>query len=221
MEETWKDIEGYEGIYQISNLGRVKSVDRDIYDSNGIKRSHRYEKLKHISLDGCGYSIVSLSKDGKVKKKRVHRLVAEAFIPNPNNLPEVNHIDTIRTNSRVDNLEWCTRRENIDHSIRLGHYKRYGSRNSNYGGTKLKEYYKEHPEEKAKLARKGKQNGMCKPVAMYDLNDNLVREFDYIRECAKWFKDNYNIKYTVPTIHQQILRSIDNNKEYYGYKFKI
>ena len=107
MEEIWKDINGFEGLYQISNLGRVKSLERYSIQKHLIE-----EKILNISHSQAGYVDVSLYKDGKRIHKKPHRLVAEAFIPNPNNLPEVDHIDTNKDNNRIDNLRWCTHSEN-------------------------------------------------------------------------------------------------------------
>lgn len=107
MQEEWRDIAGYEGLYQVSNLGRVRSLDRRV----------KHNSLGSIFCRGClmrpcnnryGYPTVNLSKDGGKKRFTIHRLVAQAFIPNPNNLPEINHKDEGRTNNHVDNLEWCT-----------------------------------------------------------------------------------------------------------------
>lgn len=114
MNEIWKDISGYEGLYQISNRGRVKSLGRVV--SRGQK-GERFEKeiiLKQVD-NTHGYLAVSLSKDGKAKTVRVQRLVAEAFIPNPNELPFVNHIDEVKHNNEVENLEWVTPKENSNH----------------------------------------------------------------------------------------------------------
>lgn len=107
MKEEWKDIEGFEGYYQVSNMGRIKSVDRDVLYSNG--RIHHYnEKIRVLCKDKDGYQITTLNKDGKSYSRRVHQLVACAFLPNPDNLPSINHIDEDKTNNRVDNLEWCS-----------------------------------------------------------------------------------------------------------------
>ena len=101
--EIWKDIEGYEGKYMVSNLGRVKSLN--------YRRTGK-EKIMKGYDNGYGYLRVLLHKDGKVKNCRIHRLVAQAFLENPQNLPEVNHKDEDKTNNRVDNLEWCSRQYN-------------------------------------------------------------------------------------------------------------
>lgn len=134
MEEIWKDIENYEGLYQVSNLGRVRSLDRVVTNYRGsfIKKG----EIKAQSNLSKGYKGVCLCKDGKQKTHKVHRLVAQAFLPNPNNLPQVNHKDEDKTNNRVDNLEWCDNEYNINYSwsvpiysinINTGEYKKYSS----------------------------------------------------------------------------------------------
>ena len=118
MEEVWKDIKNYEGIYQVSNLGRIKALERVWY--SGRNKSCRKERPEHIMRYrvgvGTGYCLIKLTKDGKEQHCLIHRLVAEAFIPNPNNLPEVNHKDGNKENNRIDNLEWVTSRENKIHA---------------------------------------------------------------------------------------------------------
>ena len=105
-KEVWKPIKGYEGLYEVSNLGRVKSTERR--GAYGLKENGRIRSLGERN----GYRYIALCKDGKYKKQYVHRLVAQAFIPNPENLPCVNHKDESKGNNRVDNLEWCTYRYN-------------------------------------------------------------------------------------------------------------
>ena len=109
--EVWKDIPGYEGIYQVSNLGKVKSIDREVKCKNSV----RFYKGKALSQckDDKGYYRVLLAVAGKHKSCQVHRLVAEAFIPNPENLPEVNHKDENPSNNCVENLEWCSKVYNL------------------------------------------------------------------------------------------------------------
>ena len=117
MNEEWRDIKDYEGLYQISNLGRVKSL----VGWNGKKYISRERILEPTKRndDRATYqrAIVSLTKDGEKKDYRVHRLVAQAFIPNPENKPQVNHIDGNPLNNNVKNLEWVTDRENKLHAI--------------------------------------------------------------------------------------------------------
>jgi hypothetical protein len=120
--EIWKDIKGYEGLYQVSNNARVKSVAR----FNG--KMTVYEKIKKQSTGSSGYLFVMLYKENIGKNNSVHRLVAEAFIPNPDNKPQVNHIDGNKKNNQICNLEWCTRKENTQHAIRTGLNKLYNNR---------------------------------------------------------------------------------------------
>ena len=119
MKEVWKDINGYEGCYQVSNLGRIKSLDRMTNNQYG-EYFMKGRILKNSIIKEKGYCRVSLNNGNGKISKRVHRLVAEAFIPNPENKPEVNHKDGNKLNNCVSNLEWCTNKENIEHSIRTG-----------------------------------------------------------------------------------------------------
>lgn len=113
--EVWKDIEGFEGYYEVSSHGRIRSVERDIVERNGIKTQHLKGRIRKQIMGTMGYYMLHLNKDGHYKSCFVHRLVAEAFLPNPDNLPEVNHIDENKENNAVWNLEWCDHLHNQRH----------------------------------------------------------------------------------------------------------
>lgn len=118
MQETWKDIKDFEGMYQVSDLGRVRSVDR--FDSMG--RLHQSD-IKAIRDNGKGYKIVQMYKGNKPKIGYIHRLVATAFIENTDNKPEVHHIDSDRSNNKLDNLQWVTTKENNNFPDKIYHMK--------------------------------------------------------------------------------------------------
>lgn len=109
MEEIWRDVKEYEGYYQVSNRGIVKSLNYNHTGKEGILKAQD---------NGDGYLYVNLWKEGKMKSCTIHRLVAIAFLPNPNNLPEVNHISEDKSDNRVENLEWCTRLYNTTYNGR-------------------------------------------------------------------------------------------------------
>lgn len=116
MIEIWKPIKNYVGLYEVSNLGNVRSIDRivqSVKNENGIRLKGKPLK---ISDRGNGYLFVRLCKDSKYQNLLVHRLVAEVFIPNPNNLNIINHKDENTYNNCVDNLEWCTQQYNRNYS---------------------------------------------------------------------------------------------------------
>lgn len=110
MKEIWKDIEGYEGLYQVSNLGRIKSLKR----KDSLGRTIQ-EKILKLSKTSWGYFRITLKKENKRKNFLVHRLVAKTFIPNPNNYLEVNHKDEDKLNNEIENLEWCDRNYNANY----------------------------------------------------------------------------------------------------------
>lgn len=147
MMEIWKDIKDYEGLYQVSNLGRVKSLN---YRHIGKERI--LKPLKAIN----GYLFVILYKDGKKDIFRVHRLVAETFIPNPENKPEVNHKSENKTDNRVENIEWIWHKDNCNH----------GTRNE-------------------RVSKKLTNGKLSKPVLQFTLDGEFVREWPSTQECGR------------------------------------
>ncbi len=157
MKEIWKDIEGYEGLYQVSNLGRVKSLKSYKNGKNGIKIPKQEKILKNSLVKRTGYYRVSLSRNGAFISQQVHRLVAKAFIPNPAGYSQINHKDENKSNNVVNNLEWCDSKYN-----------------NNYGA---------HSQHISETRRKNKKG--YKKVVQYDLDNNLICEYESTREAAR------------------------------------
>ena len=153
--EVFKDVLGYEGLYQISNYGRVKSLERKNIFYCGLRKQYLErpvkEKILSFNKSNNGYLQVCLTKNGKCCTRTVHRLVAKAFIPNPENKPQVNHIDGNKQNNNVKNLEWCTAKENTGHAIKTGLKKSYNK----------------------------------KKVKQYDLKGNFIKEWESITSFLK------------------------------------
>ena len=220
MKEIWKDVIGYEGIYQVSNLGRVKSLERDVYNPlHGTIR--RKEKIKKQWLNQDGYLIAKLCIDGENKNIPVHILVAKAFLGNYDYSDglEVNHKDLDRTNNHVDNLEWLTHRGNIDYSVARGQYKHFGSDNPNYGNDTLRKRFENEPELRMIQSRKGKQNGRCVPIIIRDTNTNKEMKFDYLREAAEYFISNDLSKTkNLEGLANKFSKCLKTNETYNGYQ---
>jgi hypothetical protein len=151
MEEIWKDIPDYEGLYQVSNIGRVKSFGNG-KSTNPLNGVERIMKLQHKR-----YIRVKLSKNGNYKYWSVHRLVCLTFLPNPNNKPQINHIDGDRYNNNISNLEWVTAKENIRHSIDTG----------------------------LQPIVRGAQHSSSKPIIQKDLNGNIINRWESIKMACK------------------------------------
>ena len=158
--EIWKDVAGYEGLYQVSSFGRVKSLGHDAWHKGRILKQH---------LDGKGaYFLIALHKNKTKENMLVHRLVTQHFIPNPNNLPQVNHKDENKKNNHVDNLEWCTAEYNMN----------YGNAMKRMIETRFKNNNVSDMVEKCKQTKIKNQSYSCeKPVAQYTLNGDFVANY--------------------------------------------
>lgn len=153
MTEEWRDIEGFDGVYQISSLGRVRSFKTG------------KERFLKGSVYNTGYKTITLRHNGKDCQKLLHRLVAETFIPNPENKPEVNHINCKRDDNRVENLEWVTHYENCNNPLTKKNYSR-----SNYN-----------------KRRKGINYTKSHRIIQYDLEGYMIRQWDSISEAARYY----------------------------------
>ena len=202
MEELWKDIKGYEGLYQASNLGRIKSLKREWQSANGSKRKHGEIILKQ-RVQKTGYLLVKLCKNGKQKYMSVHRIIAEMFLSNPSNLPQVNHIDGNKQNNKTENLEWVTPKQNIEHAtknnlidsiLRVENMRRIGKK------------------------QKGRSNKQWKGnIKIYDTEMNIITECETLSEVGAWLKEN--TQYTNPSLGN-ICTYIRKGKPIYGFIFK-
>lgn len=204
-EEIWKDVLGYEGRYLISNMGNVVSKER--IGKNGAKIDKKVMKKSMLR----NYLSVNLRNEKWQKRVHIHRLVAEAFIPNPNNLPQVNHIDENKLNNCVENLEWCTVRQNVTHNDL--HIKRWIKKSMavlqcKENGEIVKEYYNAaHAARETGISRpaitnrclgkinkpiggyywkyKNKEDKFIKPILQFEINGSFVKRFSSISEAAK------------------------------------
>ena len=169
MEEVWKDIPQFEGIYQVSNMGRIK-----------ITRNGKVRITIGVLEKSTGYMRFSLYRGGYIKRDYVHRLVAKAFIYNDENKPEIDHVNTIRHDNRVENLRWVTRKENRNNPLSLEHLRvAFTGENSPHFGRKRSKETKRKISEalKASPLNHGRTGSMCKnsqPVYQYDLQGNFI-----------------------------------------------
>ena len=195
MREEWRPVIGYEGLYEVSNMGRVKSLKRTVWDNRGYYRTVPERILKPVDK-GMGYLYVLLWKDGKGKNCRINRLVAIAFIPNPYNLPEVNHIDQNKENNCVSNLEFCSSKYNCN----------FGDRNKRIaekltGRKQSKEHVKRHAE-KLRGKKQSKESvrkraekltnhpKTSKPVIAIDKITGLILEYPSLHEASRQLRIN-------------------------------
>lgn len=161
-KEIWKPVVGYEGYYEVSSFGNIRSIDREVLYSNGIK--HHYNGKILTKMNIRGYDRVILSRDNKFKHPQIHRLVAQAFIPNPKNLPQVNHKNEDKGDNRVDNLEWCTSEYNIN----------YGKRKSNF-------------------SRTIRDRGQCVSIIQLSLKGDILAEYESLSDIPNEIYNRKNI----------------------------
>ena len=176
----WKDIKGYEGRYQISNLGQVKSL---FFTNNKTKKSYYREKILKQQKTRQGYMTIRLSQDSMDKTYRVHRLVAEAFIENQKNKKEVNHIDGDKQNNTVDNLEWVTRSENQIHAYKNG-FQRQTEAMRKHSIEMGKKYGKINGKKSGRIniMKAIKENKV--PVEQYSLEGRYIKTWDSMTEAS-------------------------------------
>ena len=181
MEEIWKDIKGYEGLYMISSYGRVKSI-------GGRRGSSNKPKILKQGTDTSGYKFVCFRVNKYSKTFKVHRLVAEAFIPNLNRYTEIGHINGIKTDNRVDNLRWCSHKDNCNNPItkekmlktfRSEEYRKKCSEREK--GKKLSDETKK----KISISKNGSGNWRSKTVYQYSLDGNLIAIYESTGIAAK------------------------------------
>lgn len=219
--EEWRDVEGYEGFYQVSNLGRARSLDR--YINNGKFERLIKGRLMKFFYDKDGYAKVSLCKNNSNKNPFVHRLVSKAFIPNPNNYPCINHKNEVKSDNRVENLEWCTHQYNttygggIRRRIENTDFKKR-TQNTDYAKRSANTNY-------AKRTANTDWDSLCKklinnpkkskPILQFDLQGNFIKEFPSAMQCEReGFCHSNVVKCCKNKFHK-----LGNNK-YKGYIWK-
>ena len=211
IAEIWKDVQGYEGIYQVSNFGRVKSLGRFV---DRLASGHCWQKERILKPNKTkyGYLNVILSKKGKTKTFSVHRLVAVAFIPNPENKPQIDHINADKTNNTVNNLRWVTCKENINNPLTL--VKITGKNNYLYGKNLSEEtkqkIRKAHLGKKISEETKEKLRGKNHPRARAIRNIDTKEIFDTVKQASK----RYGVS------HGAIIYAIKNNWKCAGYHWE-
>lgn len=183
MTEEWKDISGYEGVYQVSSLGRVKSCERKVRVSHRGYSGFRLckEKIMNPIINNRGYYYFKLRNNQQYKTVLAHRLVAETFIQNPNNLPCVNHKDENPQNNCVNNLEWCTYEYNDN----------YGNRNQKISESrKGMKFTDEHIENMRKAGKRRVNNAFKEKMRQVHLGTHLSEETK--RKISEGLKNHYN-----------------------------
>lgn len=207
MEEIWKDIKEYKGLYQVSNIGRVRRVEHDYCSARGEKR-HLAESIKKTTLKRNGYVAVALYNREKMQNVHVHRLVAEAFIPNPENKPYIDHINGDKTDNRVENLRWCTQKENMNNVITLEAFRatvKRGPEHHCYGKKRPKEAIdkfratmssrprtEEEHKRQVEIGRscpkvRGAKHPRARRIEQYSLDGVLLKTWGCIADAARYY----------------------------------
>lgn len=223
MDEIWKAIDGFESYYEVSNLGRVRSLDRPVTKSNGVVQ-YRTGRIKKQTVNKDGYPTVNLCMDGHCKRIAVHLLVAKVFTNGWFDGAEVNHKDFDRMNACATNLEWVTHKENVVYSIEAGRHicttNLCGTNNPNYGNHKLSDFYKSNPDiAKKNQGRPDSKNGRARSVVATDSEGNSYH-FSTIKECANFIMSTSHVQYTPNSMYIKITKSIKSGSEVHGYTVK-
>ena len=197
-QEIWKPVVGYEGVYEVSNKGRIKSLERIVNAKN--RQIHKRESIRNLKIND-GYYYVTLAKNSKRETIAVHRIVAMAFIEKPNGKNHIDHINTNRLDNRVENLKWCTRLENARNPIT--HKKIVNSRKS-------KEY-------REKQIRTRKEKGLTIKIGKYSKDGTFIKMYDSISDAAK---DAAPIGYKTTSAKSLIAKHRDKSKLVFGFLWK-
>jgi hypothetical protein len=189
----WKDVIGWEGLYQVSNFGEIRSLDR-VVNSRGNNNRILKGRLRKLLITNGRYNSVNLidKKNGKSTRNSVHRFVAEAFIPNPENKPCVNHIDGNKQNNHVSNLEWCTYAENANHAIETGlktphkltDIQKQKIREKAKHYNQLKSWQKLNKDRMREMALKASLS-TAKKINQLDENGDFIKQWNSISEVSK------------------------------------
>ena len=187
MIEEWRQIPGYEGLYEVSSYGRVRSLNRYVKSSFGAYRLHKGKVLSQ-AIRPDGYLVVSLQE----KMFRVHRLVAQAFISNPQGLPQVNHIDENKSNNSVDNLEWCDSKYNNNYGTARERQRSTAIKNGYWSGLSKEEYRKKYYQDNKEYIKEYKKKYSQK---YYQENKDKIKDQvnsyyqDHKKEYNEWKKE--------------------------------